>query len=114
MEGHIDNERRAIRSFFTCYGEKPIPSQLYLYLLHTPYRVYPADMAPSALEHEAIPTSSKAQHREPLKASGVLDSHEHFDVTPSVGREYPTANLVQLLNAPNSDELLRDLAITSK
>lgn len=35
-------------------------------------------------------------------------------VTPTVGTEFPEANLVEMLNAPNSDELLRDLAITSK
>jgi hypothetical protein len=35
-------------------------------------------------------------------------------VTPTVGTEFPEANLVHMLEAPNSDELLRDLAITSK
>jgi len=35
-------------------------------------------------------------------------------VTPTVGTEFPEVNLVQMLNAPNSDELLKDLAITSK
>ena len=52
-------------------------------------------------------------HREPLKLSGALDHLESFDVTPVIGREYVNANLVDLLNAPNSDELIRDLAITS-
>lgn len=50
----------------------------------------------------------------PLKASGILAGQEHFDVTPVIGREFPKANLVDWLNAPNSDELIRDLAITSK
>ncbi|KAL1953132.1 hypothetical protein VTO42DRAFT_3567 [Malbranchea cinnamomea] len=50
--------------------------------------------------------------REPLKLSGVLDKFESFDVTPVLGREFPTANLKEWLRAPNSDELLRDLAIT--
>lgn len=52
-------------------------------------------------------------HKEPLKLSGALDHLESFDVTPVIGREYVNANLVELLNAPNSDELIRDLAITS-
>lgn len=52
--------------------------------------------------------------REPLQLKGVLDQYEHFDVTPIIGREYPTANLKEWLRAPNSDELLRDLAITGK
>lgn len=52
-------------------------------------------------------------HKEPLKLSGALDHLESFDVTPVIGREYVNANLVELLNAPNSDDLIRDLAITS-
>ncbi|KAL1979750.1 hypothetical protein VTN96DRAFT_5226 [Rasamsonia emersonii] len=50
--------------------------------------------------------------REPLQLKGVLDQYEHFDVTPIIGTEFPTANLKEWLRAPNSDELLRDLAIT--
>ncbi|RAQ99775.1 taurine catabolism dioxygenase [Stemphylium lycopersici] len=48
----------------------------------------------------------------PLKLKGVLKPLKQFMVTPTVGTEFPEANLVQMLNAPNSDELLRDLAIT--
>ena len=50
---------------------------------------------------------------QPLKLSGILDSYESFDVTPVIGKEFPTANLVDWLNAPNADDLIRDLAITS-
>lgn len=85
-------------------------------------------MAPSAVETTPIetpirskaastPTSKPApafEHREPLKTTGVLDQYEWFDTTPVIGREFPTANLVDWFNAPNSDELIRDLAITSK
>ena len=53
-------------------------------------------------------TPSKA----PLKLRGVLDKFKSFDVTPVIGREFPDANLAEWLKAPNSDELLRDLAIT--
>lgn len=52
-------------------------------------------------------------HKEPLKLTGALDKYESFDVTPVIGKEFPTANLKEWLEAPNSDELLRDLAITS-
>ena len=52
---------------------------------------------------------------EPLKVSGALDSqHESFEVTPVIGREYPKLQLRDLINAPNADELIRDLAITSE
>lgn len=52
----------------------------------------------------------------PLRKTGALDSKFKFDeITPVIGREYPTANIVDdLLNGQNGDELLRDLAITSK
>ncbi|KAH7070105.1 hypothetical protein FB567DRAFT_613358 [Paraphoma chrysanthemicola] len=50
----------------------------------------------------------------PLTKSGVLDSKFKFEeATPVIGREYPNANIVDdILNAPNADELIRDLAIT--
>ena len=50
----------------------------------------------------------------PLKLKGVLDEFKSFDVTPVIGREYSNVDLSEWLRAPNSDELLRDLAITSK
>jgi hypothetical protein len=53
-------------------------------------------------------------HREPLKLSGALDEFDQFDVTPVIGREFSNVDLAEWLRAPNSDELLRDLAITSK
>jgi hypothetical protein len=70
-------------------------------------------MAPSAVDVD-VPIVTKGAVREPLKLSGALDQYESFDVTPVIGREFPTAKLVEWLEAPNSDELLRDLAITSQ
>lgn len=60
---------------------------------------------------EKIPT---LRRKEPLQLTGALDKYESFDVTPVIGREFPDANLKEWLEAPNSDELLRDLAITSE
>ena len=72
-------------------------------------------MSPAAVETQTVPIVTKAKPvTEPLKLSGALHSYESFDVTPVIGREFPSARLVEWLNAPNSDELLRDLAITSK
>ena len=50
--------------------------------------------------------------REPLKKGNSIDHLEYVDVSPIIGREYPTAKLKDMLNAPNADEQLRDLAIT--
>lgn len=50
----------------------------------------------------------------PLKSTGALDKFEFADATPSIGREYPKVNIVDdLLNAPNADELVRELGIAS-
>ena len=51
----------------------------------------------------------------PLLKSGVLDKEFKFEeATPVIGREYPTVNIVSdILDAPNADDLIRDLAITS-
>lgn len=79
-------------------------------------------MAPSlsAETHHVVPvletvkTESKTRLREPLKPNGVLDTFDSFEVTPVIGREFPNASLKEWLHAPNSDELLKDLAITGK
>jgi len=70
-------------------------------------------MAPSAIETE-IPIVNKQAARKPLKYSGSLEKFESIDITPVIGTEYTQASLVEILQGPNSDELLRDLAIKSK
>jgi hypothetical protein len=51
-------------------------------------------------------------HREYLQPSGLLDQYQQFDVTPVIGTEFSAAKLVEWMEAPNADELLRELAIT--
>jgi hypothetical protein len=75
-------------------------------------------MAPSAIETQpqiAIPVHPrKAAAAKPwVKSTGVLDQYDSFDVTPVIGREFPHANLVSWLQSPNSEELLRELALNS-
>ncbi|PQE20851.1 Taurine catabolism dioxygenase protein [Rutstroemia sp. NJR-2017a BBW] len=85
-------------------------------------------MAPSAID--VYPTASlhdlkaKAQEivsqqtapakliKTPMKLTGALDKFESFDLTPVIGKEFPKANLAEWLQAPNSEELIRDLAVT--
>ncbi|KAK5726103.1 hypothetical protein LTR17_013005 [Elasticomyces elasticus] len=57
-------------------------------------------------------TKSRYETDGPLKSNGALDHLESFDITPVIGREFPTTNLVELINSPNADELLRELAYT--
>ena len=75
-------------------------------------------MAPSATEPAQVTTAihpGKVAGTKPwVKSTGSLDQYEHVEVTPVIGREYPHVNLVSLLQAPNSGELLRELALTSR
>lgn len=73
-------------------------------------------MAPSAVDHPInvqVPGVKSQLKKGPLQASGVLDHFEHTDLTPVIGREYPTLNVVELMESPNADELIRELAYTS-
>lgn len=78
-------------------------------------------MAPSAdipIDSHPLkdPNATKSRNAEPLKKNGVLDARFGFDdITPTIGREYLTAKIVEdILNSPDADGLLRDLAITSQ
>lgn len=67
--------------------------------------------AKESVKPAAVPDSSYI--KAPLKLSGAIDSWKNFEVTPVIGREYADVDLTAVLSAENSDELLRDLAITS-
>lgn len=58
------------------------------------------------------PMAPNKMVRQPLKKGNSIDHFEYVDVTPIIGREYPTASLKEMLTASNSEEQLRDLAIT--
>ena len=45
----------------------------------------------------------------PLKYGGSLDEYPSFDVTSVIGREFPTASILEILK---DDAKIRDLAIT--
>lgn len=65
---------------------------------------------------EAKETRESTHHASPnppLQLKGVLNDFKSFDVTPVIGREFPEAKLAEWLRASNSDELIKDLAITS-
>lgn len=68
----------------------------------------------SSLPLRPAPESDRVQYPAPLKLSGALDKFSFEDTTPVIGREFVNVNIVNdLLNAPNADDLVRDLAITS-
>lgn len=74
-------------------------------------------MAPGAVSNtdsvSSLPGKTKSFPK-PLKSSGALAEFDWEDVTPVIGREFPSVNLVDdILHAANSDQLLRDLAIES-
>ena len=71
-------------------------------------------MAPSVVHVEKsveVPRVTKAP-RKPLKSTGSLDQIARVDLTSVIGTEFTRGvQLVDLLSAPNSDDLIRDLAI---
>ncbi|KAI1416224.1 TauD-domain-containing protein [Hypoxylon sp. FL1857] len=71
-----------------------------------------SNLAVSSTDLEDELPKLETNHKEPLKLSGALDQFQQFDVTPIIGREFVGVDLAKWLRAPNSDELLRDLAIT--
>lgn len=50
----------------------------------------------------------------PLTLGNSIDHWKYEDLTRTLGRVYNGIDLAEVLNAPNADELLRDLAITSE
>jgi hypothetical protein len=70
-------------------------------------------MAPSIIQprYSDVPRVVSKGAKQPLHPSQSLDKFEHFDVTPVIGTEFKDVQLTSLLSAPNSDELIRDLAI---
>ncbi|PLB53734.1 taurine catabolism dioxygenase [Aspergillus steynii IBT 23096] len=68
---------------------------------------------PEATQDLLQPTSQDGlSPRKPMQLSGSLDQFSYFDVTPAIGREFPGVDLKAWLESPDSDSLLRDLAIT--
>ncbi|KAI9827280.1 MAG: hypothetical protein M1832_005418 [Thelocarpon impressellum] len=55
---------------------------------------------------------AKTRLTEPLVYTGLLDSYSHRDLTPAIGREFEGLQVVDILNAANRDDLIRDLAVT--
>lgn len=74
----------------------------------TPKPVH-SNEALNGLKEAPMPANTS---KAPLKLTGALDQFNSFDVTPVIGKEFPDASLTEWLRAPNSDELIRDLAIT--
>ena len=50
-------------------------------------------------------------NKENPKSKGLLAKHASLALTPMLGTEFPTARLVEWIKDPNSDDLIRELAI---
>ncbi|EWC45646.1 hypothetical protein DRE_05207 [Drechslerella stenobrocha 248] len=72
-------------------------------------------MAPTAVSGDAaqVTVTGQKTYPEPIRVKGFLEKFKFEDITPVIGTEFPEVNIVDdIINAPNTDELLRDLAIT--
>ena len=57
---------------------------------------------------------AKLGSRQKPQSDSSLKDVKAFDVTPVIGREFPEADLKEWLESSKSDQLIKDLAITSK
>jgi hypothetical protein len=57
-------------------------------------------------------TSATKLIRDPMRTSGLLDKYKHFEHTPIIGREYPHAQISDMMESADRDQYIRDLAIT--
>lgn len=85
-------------------------------------------MAPTAAQTEVLLQTPKFLHfpnkievhpvstkdHVPLQLSGALDQWEQHDLTPLMGTEFGDINLTEILLSPSCDQIIRDIAITSK
>lgn len=84
-------------------------------------------MSPLAVEEQVAPTEipilpgkdaatapATTSAKPWLRSTGILDQFDHFEVTPIIGREYSNVDIVEWLQAPNSDELIKELAVISE
>ena len=58
--------------------------------------------------------TSKSDHCIPLKLSGALKTFKQFDLTTVIGTQFENINLTKILHSPECDQIIRDIAITSK
>ena len=99
------------------------PSPVFHPILGLHNNIYSCNMAPSQdLPAQTIDENghtnghSKKQGfvTQPSELGGHLKEYRSFKSTPIIGTEFPEASLAEWLTASNSDDLIRDLAITSK
>ena len=61
---------------------------------------------------DAHHSASSIPIRAPLQTTGILDNQYAFEeLTPAIGRLYPTLQLKDIIHNDKADELIRDLAI---
>lgn len=77
-----------------------------------PTKPVPALQPPATVQ--SAHTQVTKLRKEPIQLSGALDHYHHIEMTPVIGREYPDLQAKDLLHAPNSDELLRELGTISE
>lgn len=71
-------------------------------------------LATIQLTAPTAPFAQASYPGQPFQLAGAIEAWSNFDVTPVIGREFANVDLASALRAENSDELIRDLAITSK
>ncbi|KAI9327414.1 putative TfdA family taurine dioxygenase [Zopfochytrium polystomum] len=77
-----------------------------------PTSIVDSDDSSKTTTLQDVKATGQVLQRKPLIPSGALDHFKRFELTPHIGTEFEAGvQLSSLLNAPNSDDLIRDLAI---
>lgn len=74
----------------------------------------PSTISPVRTVDKTPADGARSKLKAPLEYTGSLDIYDYKDLTTVIGREYHGIEIVDLLNASDSDVLIRDLAITSR
>lgn len=80
----------------------------------SPSRCIDAKSPYSAYSSSRRSYSYQGSIQELPRLSGALRSYKHVELIPALGTEFLEGSLTEMMSAPNSDELIRDLAITGR
>lgn len=69
---------------------------------------------PLSIPTKLVASSQSTNHYIPLRLSGALEQLKHNDLTPGIGTHFENIDLTEILNSPACDQVIRDIAITSK
>lgn len=69
---------------------------------------------PLLIPTKLVAPSQNTDSYVPLRPSSALKPFKHNDLTPAIGTLFENINLTEILHSPACDQIVKDIAITSK